>query len=131
MGAAGAADSFNRLTARDISTRLAGHMVTDEAHWSDSFMPDGTLKALELGQLRLGTWRIKNSELCLTRKAKKVVTECFEVWQSNDQVQYRRDGITIMEGRFAPAVTGEVLFHLLRDSEIFVRPHSAGSLLPI
>jgi hypothetical protein len=99
FGPAGAADSFNRLSARDISARLPNHMVTDEAHWSDSFMPDGTLKALELGQLRLGAWRIKNGELCLTRKAKKeVVTECFEVWQSNDQVEYRRDGITIMEG---------------------------------
>jgi len=95
---AGAADSFKRLTAREISTRLPGYMVTDEAHWSDSFMPDGSLRALELGQLRLGTWRVNNSELCLMRKGKKVVTECFEVWQSNDQVQYRRDGITIMEG---------------------------------
>jgi hypothetical protein len=102
FGPATAADSFNRLTARDISTRLPSHMVTDDAHWSDSFMPDGTLRALELGQLRLGTWNVKNGELCLTRKAKKVVTECFEVWQSNNQVEYRRDGITIMEGVLRP-----------------------------
>jgi hypothetical protein len=95
---AGAADSFNRLSARDMAARLPGHMVTDEAHWSDSFTADGMLIALELGQRRPGSWKIENDELCLTRKAKRVVSECFEVWQSKDQIQYRRDGITIMEG---------------------------------
>ena len=99
VGSAGAAESFRKLSAREINTRLSGHVVTDEAHWSDSFLADGTLKGLELGQLRLGTWTAKNGELCLTRKSRKrTLTECFEVWQSKDQIEYRRDGVTIMEG---------------------------------
>jgi hypothetical protein len=99
IGSATAAEPFKKLSAREINTRLSGHIVTDEAHWTDSFLPDGTLKGLELGQLRLGTWAVKNGELCLTRKSRReTLTECFQVWQSKDQIEYRRDGITIMEG---------------------------------
>jgi hypothetical protein len=93
-----AAESLKKLSAREINTRLSGRVVTDEAHWSDSFLPDGTLEGLELGQLRLGTWVVKNGELCLTRKSRKqTLTECFEVWQWQDHIEYRRDGVTIMK----------------------------------
>lgn len=52
----------------------------------------------ELAQLRLGTWVVKNGELCLTRKSRKqTLTECFEVWQWQDHIEYRRDGVTIMK----------------------------------
>jgi hypothetical protein len=32
------------------------------------------------------------------RKARKPVEECFEIWHSQDQIEYRRDGIALTTG---------------------------------
>ncbi len=36
--------------------------------------------------------------LCVVRKARKPVTECFEIWVFKDEVEYRRDGIILTSG---------------------------------
>jgi hypothetical protein len=73
-------------------------MVTDESHWSDGFAPNGTLNGMELGQLKPGTWKLQGNEMCVTRKARKPVEECFEIWIAKEQIEYRRDGITLASG---------------------------------
>jgi len=93
-----AAETFKQLTASAIQARIIGSVVTDESHWSDRFDPNGTLNAMELGQRKLGTWRLQGNEMCVTRKARKPVEECFEIWLSQDQIEYRRDGITLTSG---------------------------------
>jgi hypothetical protein len=98
MGTVFAADNFRRLGSAEIRARIVGKVVTDESHWSDRFEPDGTLRAMELGRLKPGTWKLRNNEMCVTRKARKPVQECFEIWQSQDQIEYRRDGIALTTG---------------------------------
>jgi hypothetical protein len=93
-----AADKFKRLSSTEIRARIVGKVVTDESHWSDRFEPDGTLRAIDLGVLEPGTWKLNGNEMCVVRKAKKPVTECFEIWASGDEVEYRRDGITLASG---------------------------------
>lgn len=78
--------------------RIVGKVVTDESHWSDRFEPHGTLRAMELGVPKPGTWKLEGNEICVVRKAKKTATECFEIWTSGDEVEYRRDGITLTTG---------------------------------
>lgn len=97
-GATLAADEFERLAAAEIRAKIVGNVVTDESHWSDRFEPNGALKAIELGQERHGTWKLSGDELCMTREAKKPVMECFEIWLHNDEVEYRRDGVTVAAG---------------------------------
>jgi hypothetical protein len=102
-GAAGpvsAADKFRQLTAAQIMDIIIGKAITDDAHWSDHFYPDGTLKSLELGEPLRGTWRLEGNSLCITRQDKrgKKETECNEIWKSNERVEYRRFGTTAAEG---------------------------------
>ena len=93
-----AAEAFKRLTASEIKARIIGSVVTDDSHWSDRYESNGTLYAMELGQRKLGTWKLQGDEMCVTRKARKPVEECFEIWQSRQQIEYRGDGVTLTSG---------------------------------
>jgi hypothetical protein len=94
------AEEYQRLSAREIRAQIIGNVVTDEAHWSQHFRPDGTLHSIVVSQLRQGTWTIKGPTLCLTLKTRKqdTTTECYEVWRWKDHVEYRDNGATVMTG---------------------------------
>jgi hypothetical protein len=93
------ADAMQRLSAAQLRAIIVGRTVTDDSHWSDRYEPDGTLNALELGVAKPGRWRLARDEMCVVRKAKRAVTECFEIWAAGDAVEYRRDGVTLTTGR--------------------------------
>ena len=95
-----AAEQFQRLSAREIRAQIIGKVVTDEAHWSQHFHPDGTLHSIVVSQLRQGTWKINGKTLCLTLKMRKqeTTTECYEVWRWKDHIEYRDNGGTVMTG---------------------------------
>src|SRR5262249_5570441 len=59
----------------------------------------GTLHSMALSRLRQGTWYIDGDTLCrtLTRRG-KTTTACSEVWMWQDRVEYREQGVTVMEG---------------------------------
>jgi hypothetical protein len=95
-----AADPFHRLSAREIRAQIIGKIVTDDAHWSQHFRPDGTLHAIVLAQRRQGTWKINGRALRLTLKTRKrdTTTECYEVWRWKDHIEYRENGVSVMTG---------------------------------
>ena len=94
-----AADPFHRLSAHEIRAQIIGNVITDDTHWSQHFRPDGTLHAIALARLRQGTWHLDGDALCrtLTRRG-KTTTTCSEVWMWHDRVEYREQGVTVMEG---------------------------------
>jgi len=100
VAGAHAADQFHRLSAQEMRAKIVGHVITDDTHWSQHFRPDGTLQSIVLSQLKRGTWKINGNTLCLTLNIRKqeTTTECYEVWLRQDQVEYRRDGLTMEEG---------------------------------
>jgi len=89
---------FKRLSAAEIRARVVGRIVTDQSHWSDRFEPGGVLRATDLGVPKPGTWHLSGNEMCVVRKAKVLATECFEIWIRNDEIEYRRDGVTLATG---------------------------------
>jgi hypothetical protein len=95
-----AAEDFQRLSAREIRAQIIGNVITDEAHWSQHFRPDGTLQSIVVSQLKQGTWKINGNTLCLTLKTRKqeTTTECYEVWRWKDHIEYRDNGATVMTG---------------------------------
>ncbi len=95
-----AAERFRQLGAGEIRPVIIGKAVTDGAHWSDHFYPDGKMKSIELGETKHGSWNLEDKVLCMTRPLKKgrTETECNEIWLSGKQVEYRRDGVRILEG---------------------------------
>jgi len=119
-----AADPFHRLSAREIRTQIIGNVVTDEAHWSQHFRPNGTLQSIVLSQRKQGTWKINGNALCLLLKTRKqeTTTECYEVWMWKDHVEYRENGVTVMTGFVRKARRSTV--HAPHQS----RPSSRGAL---
>src|SRR5215831_4765975 len=95
-----AAEDFQRLSAREIRAQIIGNVITDEAHWSHHFRPNGTLQSIVLSQLKQGTWKITGNTLCLILKTRKqeTTTECYEVWRWKDHIEYRDNGATVMTG---------------------------------
>ena len=95
-----AADTFARLLAQEIRAKIIGNVITDEAHWSHHFRPNGTLHSIVLAQLKHGTWKINGNTLCLTLTMRKqeTTTECYEVWRWKDHIEYRESGATVMTG---------------------------------
>ena len=100
--AAAAAAPFKRLSASDIERTLMQRIITDDAHWSDRFDPDGKLQAVALGKAKNGTWRVSGNELCTVRNPRKPEEECFEVWVNHDEIELRRDGIAIISAFLRP-----------------------------
>ena len=95
-----AAEEFQRLSAREIRAQIIGNVITDEAHWSQHFRPNGTLQSIVLSQRKQGTWKIKGQTLCLTltMRKQKTTTECYEIWRWKDHIEYRDNGATVMTG---------------------------------
>src|SRR5438445_8339205 len=58
--------AFKRLSATEIKKGLVGKVVTDGAHWSDSFKADGTLESIMHGRIQKGHWRLRANDLCMT-----------------------------------------------------------------
>src|SRR5215510_12765437 len=103
-----AAEQFQRLSAREIRAQIIGKIVTDEAHWSQHFYPNGTLHSIVVSQLRQGTWKITGYTLCLILKTRKqdTTTECYEVWRWKDHIEYRDNGATDRYLHAIPNLTG-------------------------
>ncbi|HEY3327433.1 MAG TPA: hypothetical protein VGK14_09700 [Novimethylophilus sp.] len=98
-----AAEPLKRLSAAEIKSRIIGMVITDEAHWSDEFLPDGILNSMQLGQKKPGTWKLVGRELCLTHKSRKeTTTDCCEIWLWKDQVEYHRNGVVAAEAWLRP-----------------------------
>lgn len=94
-----AAGKFHHLKAVEVRSTLIGKVVTDESHWADKFLEDGTMGGHQLGQPQTGTWKLsRNGEVCVVRKVKVPESDCFEVWANQDQVQFRHGSIVITEG---------------------------------
>ncbi len=91
--------AFKRLSSKEVRARVVGMVITDEAHWSDRLLPDGSMQSFDMGKAKTGSWKLEGDELCLTRKERKgTTTDCFEVWLLKDRVELRRDGVTVAEG---------------------------------
>jgi hypothetical protein len=86
-----ATETFRKLSGSQIHARLAGMEVTDEVHWRDYYLRDGSFKSRSMGLTRVGKWRVKDGELCLDL-GDKTDSGCYEVWRSGTKVELRPTG---------------------------------------
>jgi hypothetical protein len=77
--AALATEAFKMLSGSQIRARLAGMEVTDEVHWRDYYLRDGSFKSRSMGLTRVGKWRAEGDELCLDLED-QADSGCYEVW---------------------------------------------------
>ena len=89
--AACARDPLRKLSGGEIARRLTGMELTDEVHWSYVFQKSGHFTSVSLGTRRMGTWRVRSDELCLDGGSEG--HRCFEIWNTGQRVELRREGI--------------------------------------
>lgn len=85
-----AADRFTKLSGTEIGAALGGMQFTEEARRRDIYQKDGTLRRYEMGRTRLGTWRIRGSEMCIDF-GNDGDTNCFEIWLYGNKIVMQRD----------------------------------------
>lgn len=85
-----AADSYRKLKGAEIKARFAGMETTDEVHWAEQYMRDGTFKMFSMGRKRTGKWFVRDGELCLDDGTPDL--GCKDVWLSGNKVQFRSPG---------------------------------------
>ena len=87
-----AADNFRRLKAAEIKAKIAGMEITDEVHFVEQYMRDGTLKSFQMGRPTTSNWWVENDHLCTGRD--KSDAACNEIWISGNKLQIRPPGTT-------------------------------------
>lgn len=85
------AEEFLKLTGPQIRAKLVGKQLTDESHWGEVYRPNGQLVSDEMGNTRVGSWRIAKNQLCKTYPDDGG-SACFDVWLSGRAVQMRIPG---------------------------------------
>jgi len=89
--AADAADTFRKLTASEIKSKVSGMEIEDVGeHWAEQYMRNDSLKVFALDKLTTGKWRIQNGELCV--EIGPLDSGCGEVWLSGNQIEFRGEG---------------------------------------
>jgi hypothetical protein len=94
---------FQHLSKAELRKVLVNHSITDEAHWADTFLPDGQLEGHQLGNSQTGSWAInEEGDLCVTRIVELAESDCFQVWTDGNQVEYRQGNIVLTQGVLKP-----------------------------
>ena len=83
-----AQETFKLLGEKEIRTRVVGKDITDSSHWVSYLRPDGTLLGSEMDRKWTGTWKIKNSKLCMSNPNLES-PDCNEVWMSGSNIRMR------------------------------------------
>jgi hypothetical protein len=92
--AAPAAETFKKLSGPQIRSRLAGMDLTDEVHWREAYMRDGSFMSRSMGRTRTGSWRIEDGELCV-KLTEEAESGCYEVWVAGAKFELRPIGPSI------------------------------------
>src|SRR5262245_58483812 len=91
-----AADNFRKLSDSEIRSKLAGMEITDDVHWAEQYMRDGSFKGFDMGRATKGTWRAESGELCVDNGTPD--SGCREVWISGNKIEFRQPDGFVLEG---------------------------------
>ena len=82
------ADDLQRLSGSQIASRFTGHMLTDDAHWRESYKSGGIMVAEQMGGPSMtGSWRVHADTLCSVLPG--IRDECYAVWIAGQRVELR------------------------------------------
>jgi hypothetical protein len=90
-------EELQKLRGGQIRAKLAGMELTDNVHWRDLYQRNGTVMSTSMGRKRTGKWRVEKDQLCIEFE-KEPIPNCYEVWLSGKQVQFRREGLLPLQG---------------------------------
>jgi hypothetical protein len=84
-------EASKKLSGLQIRARLAGMELTDEVHWREAYVRDGSFMSRSMGRTRVGKWRVQDDQLCVELKD-HADSGCYEVWLGGRKVELRPIG---------------------------------------
>ena len=60
-----AAETFRKLSGKQISAKFTGMEFSDEVHWREVYERGGSVRSYEMGRTREGKWRVAGDRLCV------------------------------------------------------------------
>ena len=93
---ADAADAFRKLGDAEIKAKIAGMEITDDIHWTEQYMRDGSFKSWFMSRQLKGKWRAEGGQLCIDDGTPDA--GCKEVWLSGMKVEFRFEAGRVLEG---------------------------------
>jgi hypothetical protein len=98
------AEPLRRLTGSQIRQQFTGRVLTDGAHWRETYTAGGKLIVTEMGHgTSTGSWRVDGDRLCKVRPG--ILSDCYEVWGAGNQIELRIDHAPPLEAFLRPATT--------------------------
>ena len=85
-----AAETYRKRTGDEIKAQVIGMEISD-AHFSEQYMANGTVRVVDLDRRFLGKWKVEGSQLC-TEAPRPEDSRCKEVWGSGKKYQLRFPG---------------------------------------
>ena len=93
-----AVEQFKKISGSQIRARFSGMELTDEVHWREAYLRDGSFKSHSMGRTRTGKWQVQKDELCVD-VSPGADSSCYEVWISGNAVQLKPTGLGLpLEG---------------------------------
>jgi hypothetical protein len=85
------AEAYRKMSEGEIKAKVTGMEITDEAHFSEQYMRDGTVRIVTLGRRVVAKWTVKQGQLCI-EAPRADDSRCAEVWVAGRKVQLRVPG---------------------------------------
>ncbi|ACL57212.1 hypothetical protein [Methylobacterium nodulans] len=70
-------------------------MLTDYAHWGETYMRNGKLRIDNNRIIPSGAWIVEKNHVC--KKIPDVLSACYEMWVDHDCVELRRASSPIFD----------------------------------
>jgi hypothetical protein len=94
-------EKSQKLSGSQIRTKFTGMQLTDEVHFRDVYVRDGTLRSYSDGKGKVGKWSVRKDELCVYFNEPD--DGCYEVWLSKDRIEMKPSGLGLsIEGILQP-----------------------------
>ena len=85
-----AAETFRKLSGKQISAKLTGMEFSDEVHWREIYERGGSVRSYEMGRTREGKWRVAKDRLCVDLE-RTGNDNCYQLWMAGDRVEMRTE----------------------------------------
>ena len=86
-----AAEAYRKMSDAEIRGKVTGMEITDEAHFFEQYMRDGTVRIVNLGRRVIAKWKVKEGQLCIEAPRADDL-RCAEVWAVGRKVHLRVPG---------------------------------------
>ena len=91
------------MRGRALHELFVNTQLSDDAHFTYAFRPDGTFSGVEMGRDVRGTWRTQDDGVCIKWTRPPGAEECYAVSKKGTELTLFRNGVEAWYGTLKPA----------------------------